>query len=93
MHTYGIRLLMVFMAILAIFLTAAAISLHQMYPMRATGTLSAEEQRWVNEEENRRQGELIRDEIGLLAAAGLDVAAMIVLFSHDTRRRLNLRTD
>jgi len=65
MHTYGIRLLMVFMAILAIFLTAAAISLHQMYPMRATGTLSAEEQRWVNEEENRRQGELIRDEIRL----------------------------
>jgi len=89
MQNWVIRLLIVFAAILGILLIVAAVFLHHMYPMRATDKESVEERRWIHEEESRRKTELVRDEIGLLAAAGLDVAAMILLFSYDRRRRLS----
>lgn len=89
MRIYAIRLLAVTMAILAIFLAGAAITLHQMYPMRLTSAKSEDERRWIKEEESRRKAGLIREEIGFLVAAGLDVGDIILLIAWDRRRVLS----
>lgn len=92
MRIYAMRLLVVILVILAILLIAAAVSLHQMYPMRLTGTESENERRWIREEDNRRKAELIREEIGFLVAAGVDVFAIILLVAYARRRRLSSRS-
>jgi hypothetical protein len=91
MRVYAIRLLVVILAILAILLIAAAVSLHQMYPMKLTGAESENERRWIREEENRRKGGLVREEVGFLVAAGVDVFAILVLIAYARRRRLSSR--
>jgi hypothetical protein len=88
---YAIRALVVILVILAILLIAAAVSLHQMYPMRLTGTESENERRWIREEENRRKAELMREETGLLVVAGVDVFAIILLVAYARRRRVGSR--
>jgi hypothetical protein len=91
MRLYAIRTLTVVLVILAILLVGAAVSLRQMYPMRPTGRESENERRWIREEEDRRKVELIHEEMGFLAAAGVDVFAIILLVAYTRRKRLRSR--
>jgi hypothetical protein len=91
MRLYAIRTLTVILVILAILLVGAAVSLRQMYPMRPTGRESENERRWIREEEDRRKVELIHEEMGFLAAAGVDVFVIILLVAYARRKRLSSR--
>jgi hypothetical protein len=75
------------MAIVAVLLIGAAISLHQMYPMRIANATSEEDRSWIEQERERRRRELIGEKIGILAAAGIDVAGIILVIAFYKRRQ------
>jgi hypothetical protein len=87
MRVPSLRLLVVAMAIVAVLLVGAAISLHQMYPMRIADAKSEEDRRWMEMERDRRSRELLGNRIGILAAAGIDVAGIILVIAFDRRRQ------
>jgi len=89
MRIYAIRILVVILVILAVLLAAAAISLHQMYPMRVTGSESEGERRWIQGEKDRRKAQVVREELELLAAGGVDVSVIILLVAYARKRSLS----
>lgn len=89
MQINAVRLVVAIMVLVAILLIASAISLHQMHPMRITGTESEPDRRWLEEEAQRRQRELAWGKMGFLVAAGVDLTGIALLLAWDRRRRLN----
>jgi hypothetical protein len=88
MRNRSLRLLGVAMAMVATLLISAAISLHQIYPIKITNAKSEEDRRWIEQERERRRRELASERISILAAAGVDVAGIILVIAFDKRRQM-----
>jgi hypothetical protein len=92
MRIYALRFLIAIMALIAILLIAAGISLHQMHLIRATGSESADDRRWLEQETDRRRREVAWGKIGFLATAGLDLTGIALLVAWERRKRLSSRS-